>query len=505
MKHSIGFILFIFFFCLAPIIGEANSNIVNIGTILERTSVYQSPTSNSKIIDSVDRGDEFPIISNEAGRTLQDAWHIVENGDTLLKLAKRYETTVESIQEVNQLDSIEIYNGQQLKIPRNYFYYTVERGNTLATISNKYTISIQDLKSLNKLEQEQLMIGQKLKIPNQFYKIQLLGGAQGWVKKAFVNDKKVKRLVMGWNHGHSTEENIKQMKDKQALDVVSPRWYSLENTSNVIKMNVDVKYVEAAHRLGKQVWPLIGNNFDPELTNEILSNKKKRKTLVSKLTNSLIETNSDGVNIDFENINIKNKHHFVLFVKELKSQLAPHEIIVSVDVTRTNDDPFWSKSFDRYELGKVADYVIMMGYDEHWGGADTAGSVASIPWVHEGIQLLMKDVPAHKIILGIPFYTREWITDLKTKEMISKDLTMNQVQQLIKQKQLQTRWDIPTSQNYVEYTENGKKHQIWIEDVHSLNQRLAIVRDNHLGGAIAWYLGGESEDIWDTYHFNEQK
>lgn len=76
---------------------------------------------------------------------------------------------------------------------------------------------------------------------------------------------------------------------------------------------------------------------------------------------------------------------------------------VSVDVTRENNDPFWSGSFDRKQIGQVADYVIMMGYEEHWGGSQVPGSVASLPWVKEGTELLMKDVPAHKILLGVPF------------------------------------------------------------------------------------------------------
>ncbi|MEK1830137.1 glycosyl hydrolase family 18 protein [Priestia megaterium] len=152
----------------------------------------------------------------------------------------------------------------------------------------------------------------------------------------------------------------------------------------------------------------------------MLSNQAKRKKLVSSIESSLVKTNSDGINVDFENINIKNKQDFVLFIKELKAALKPHGMTISVDVTRENNDPFWSGSFDRKQIGQVADYVIMMGYEEHWGGSQVPGSVASLPWVKEGTQLLMKDVPAHKILLGVPFYTREWKTDLSTKKLSQK-------------------------------------------------------------------------------------
>ncbi|WP_445506146.1 glycosyl hydrolase family 18 protein [Niallia sp. 03190] len=221
------------------------------------------------------------------------------------------------------------------------------------------------------------------------------------------------------------------MQNKKNLDVVSPRWFSLNSSENVVTVSANAKYVQAAHASGKQVWPLLGNKFDPVLTDSIISNPQKRQKLVSTLRDSLIQSNSDGINVDFENIDIKNKQDFVLFISELKTALKPSGIVVSVDVTRTNNDPFWSGSFDRKELGKIADYIIMMGYDEYWSGGTQSGSVATLPWVEEGIQLLMSDVPSHKIILGVPFFTREWVTNLSTNKVKSIDRTMTEVNQII--------------------------------------------------------------------------
>ncbi len=116
-----------------------------------------------------------------------------------------------------------------------------------------------------------------------------------------------------------------------------------------------------------------------------------------------------------------------------------------MDVTRENEDPFWSKSLDRKALGKIADYIIIMGYDEHWGGSPVAGSVSSLPWIKEGTKLLMKEVPAHKIILAVPFYTREWVTDLSTNKVKSHDRTMAEVNKIISSHKLKKVWDKKTS------------------------------------------------------------
>lgn len=99
-------------------------------------------------------------------------------------------------------------------------------------------------------------------------------------------------------------------------------------------------------------------------------------------------------------------------IEVLHDKLEDHYIMVSDDVTRENRDPFWSGSFDRRELGKAVDYVVMMAYAEQWTTSPKAGSTASLPWGEEGIKLLMKDVPAHKIILRVPFFTLQMETSL---------------------------------------------------------------------------------------------
>ena len=152
---------------------------------------------------------------------------------------------------------------------------------------------------------------------------------------------------MGWKYNGSSQKYAQQL-DHSNLNVGSPRWYTLSNTGNFVFIAADTKYLKDAHNKGKKVWPLIGNKFDPILTDLVLSNPAKRQKLVSTLKDSLVVTNSDGINVDFENIDPKNKQDFVRFVTELKKALEAHTgIIVSVDVTRENIDPFWSGSLDR--------------------------------------------------------------------------------------------------------------------------------------------------------------
>ena len=67
----------------------------------------------------------------------------------------------------------------------------------------------------------------------------------------------------------------------------------------------------------------------------------------------------------------------------------------------------YSAFYNRKEQGTVADYVIVMGYDEHYAGGE-AGPVASLPYVEKGIADTLKEVPKEKVINSVPFYTRIW-------------------------------------------------------------------------------------------------
>ncbi|RFU69196.1 LysM peptidoglycan-binding domain-containing protein [Bacillus sp. V59.32b] len=503
VKKFFSFVI-IAFLCISlnPAKGEAANHTLSIGTVkTDDAKVYSSPKLGSPVLSVLKKGEQYPIISSAAGDSAISVIHTVVSGNTLWIIANQYGITVSELQKENKLTTTKISVGQKLKIPQKYQVYTVASGDTLWKIATKYGVTVSDVTKLNNLRSTKLSIGQKIKIPDYYAQVQLLGGKKGWMKKSLLQTKAQKRIVMGWNYNGTTDSYIQQLKQPN-LNVVSPRWYALNSTENAVSVSVDARYAQAVHAEGKQLWPLFGNKFDPALTDSVLSNPQKRLKVISTLRDSLVQTDSDGINVDFENINIKNKQDYVVFIGELKKALQPHGIIVSVDVSRENEDPFWSGSFDRKELGKIADYIVMMGYDEHWGGSPKAGSVASLPWTKEGIELLMKEVPSHKIILAVPFYTREWVTNLSTGKVTSHDRTMAQANQIISSKGLQKVWDQKTSQNYVEYTAGGEKHQIWLEDQKSIGLRMNLVKQNHLGGAAAWYIGSETADIWGVYHFN---
>ena len=175
-----------------------------------------------------------------------------------------------------------------------------------------------------------------------------------------------------------------------------------------------------------------------------------------------------------------------------------NELVLSVDVPVPM--PF-SMHYDREELGTICDYVIIMGYDEHYYGSE-AGSVASLGFEDQGILETRKEVPAEKIISGIPFYTRLWNTETLadgTTNVTSEALGMTEAKQRLENNNVEYAWNEETSQNYAEFTgDDGSLYQIWLEDEKSIEEKMKLVKNYGLGGVAAWKLGFENDAVWDV-------
>jgi spore germination protein len=355
---------------------------------------------------------------------------------------------------------------------------------SLPTVKSKVLASL--------LREEQAPI---LSESQYYYKIRLGGSRVGWVRKKHIIREHRERLIVGWHAFGTTTDYMERTERAAPVDIVSPRWMMLQQEAPYVTQTVDAKFVAWCREHGKKVWAMLGNRFDPELTDMILSDASKREELVKALVELCSVYQLDGINVNFENINPRNKTHLTETVSALRESLHPLGKTTTVGVTRLNPDPH-SGSYDRRELAKAADYLILMGFEEHWPGGSKAGPAASYPWVEEGIKLLLKEAPAHKILLGIPLFTRKWTSDSEKGTFTSEQLSITQARNEAERRNLSLRWLPITKQHYAEYTVGSQRHQLWVEDKASLEQRLQLVEQYQLGGAAFWYLGMESHDIW---------
>nr|MCR5388829.1 glycosyl hydrolase family 18 [Lachnospiraceae bacterium] len=231
-------------------------------------------------------------------------------------------------------------------------------------------------------------------------------------------------VVLLWHQVTNTSANryvTSVLSQTSGVNVISPTWFYLNDSDGNIADLASSDYVSYCHERGVQVWALCSNLENPGAdTTEVLTHTTKRQCLVNQLVAKALSYNLDGINIDFEALKGEVSDSFIQFIRELSIKCRANNIILSVD----NYPPSaYTNFYNRKEQNLFADYVIIMGYDEHYSGSDE-GSVASIGYVENAVKnTIAQGVDPSNIILGMPFYTRMWELTPKGDESDSAEST----------------------------------------------------------------------------------
>jgi spore germination protein YaaH len=355
---------------------------------------------------------------------------------------------------------------------------------------------------------------------NGWYYIQLKNGTTGYMRKQDVALDTVEtipvkeakapyvpwkptgnKINMTWEQIVTKSPDFSKIGPMPGLNVISPTWFHIADGQGNLQNLADPAYVKWANGREYQVWALFSNGFDPKRTSEALSTYDKRIFMIKQLLGFAQLYGLQGINIDFENVYLKDKAQLVQFVREMVPLLHEQGLVVSMDVTVKSTNENWSMFLDRKALIESLDYMMVMAYDEHWASSPKSGSVASLPWVERSLVQLMKEdsLPPSKLVLGVPLYTRIWTEETKDGKLsvTSRAVFMDSTPQIIKDKKLTPVYQEDTGQNYVEYREGGKLMRIWLEDETSMKARVELVRKYNLAGIASWRRGYENLPTWE--------
>ena len=315
---------------------------------------------------------------------------------------------------------------------------------------------------------------------------------------------------------NSTANNtvLETIANTKGLTTISPTWFMVKNTSGDITSLASSQYVNYAHQSNIEVWALV-KDFDggigsKEETFELLSKTSNRENLVNQLISAALKHDIDGINVDFEKVSSECGEHYLQFLRELSLKCRQNEIVLSV----ANPIPSkYSTQYDLEEQGKVVDYVIIMGYDEHHKDSPESGPVASLAFVQKGIEDALKVVPEDKLINAVPFYTRLWKEVLKTEEELaaqegtdaaeypykvtSQAYGMSKIKVAIETAGAKIVVDEATGQNYAQWEADGATYKVWLEDEAALEAKLKLMKEYKLAGVASWRLGFESSSVWE--------
>lgn len=303
-------------------------------------------------------------------------------------------------------------------------------------------------------------------------------------------------VCMVWHQVTTAQANQNMselMANTKGVNVIAPTWFMLTDNEGNYDCLADEAYVAQAHAMGLQVWAVVDNfNRGDDVRSEVLfASTKARRKLIEKLIGDVQAYDIDGINLDIEGIKPSAGPHYIQFIRELSVDCRKEGIVLSVD---SYVPSAYTSFYNRAEQGRVADYVIIMGYDEHYAGGE-AGSVASLGYERKGIEDTLREVPAEKVISAIPFYTRVW--NVTEEGTTSTAMGITAAKQWVEENQVELYWQEELGQYYGEKESDGGMYCIWMEEERSIEKKMKLIRQNNLAGVACWKLGFEPQDIWD--------
>jgi len=261
----------------------------------------------------------------------------------------------------------------------------------------------------------------------------------------------------------------------------------------------DNSLVREAHGYGVRVLPVISNfvgpQFNPFIIRNIITHRDIQDTLINNLIEMLDRSNSDGVNLDLENMFPEDRALFTAFVTRLANIFRARGKLVTISVpAMLKDEPsaHWKGAFDYRAIGQAVDRVVLMTYEEHWPGSDP-GPIASIPWITGVLTYAASNIDTGKLLLGVPMYGYDWPLD-KGK---GKSVTYTRAMNLASRYQAEIQWDDVMQAPHFSYTDdNGVVHRVWFENVASIRAKVAVVRRFGIKGIGIWEMKLTFPDFW---------
>ncbi len=316
---------------------------------------------------------------------------------------------------------------------------------------------------------------------------------------------KDKRVVMGFYvEGEGPIPSSKQSLSAHAdlLDEVSFFWYSFDangNIKNSGKQDQDAKNL--AKKKNAKVYAVIhnlvpgGQGFSPGVAHNVLANPGIRTKFSQNLVKLATTQGWDGIALDIEKVPPQDRGSFSTFVKDLGTALRAKDKVLNVSVpAKFIDYPadLWSGAYDYSEIGKGADQVVLMTYDEH-GLGTTAGPIASHSWVDRVISFAVTKIPPEKIVQGIPVYAFDWAS---TKPTVPAYLTFDQAQKQAKAKGVPMLYDAENEAAHYTYTDNTGRHEVYLENKQAMDAKLSYAKKHNLHGIAVWRMGMEDPGLW---------
>ena len=241
--------------------------------------------------------------------------------------------------------------------------------------------------------------------------------------------------------------------------------------------------------------------FNNNLIHEVVSSGTARETLTANLLQEMESRGFRGVDVDFEYILAEDRDLFTSFVAELRRRMNAAGYVVSVALapkTSADQPGLLYEGKDYRGLGEAADEVLLMAYE--WGYTyGPAMAVAPLNKVRQVVEYALTEIPSEKINLGIPNYGYDWTLPYVQGE--SRAVTIGNVEavQIAIENNVPILFDETARSPYFKYVRDEREHEVWFEDVRSLQAKFNLISEYDLKGIGVWQVMRLFRAMWLLY------
>lgn len=232
-------------------------------------------------------------------------------------------------------------------------------------------------------------------------------------------------------------------------------------------------------------------NFNNALITSVVQNTENRTRLIENLIVTMREKGYQGLDIDFEYILASDRDAFSEFVRVCADAMHQEGWQLSVALApKTSADQKGTlyEGKDYAAIGAAADHVLLMTYE--WGytyGPPMA--VAPIDQVRLVVEYAVTEIPREKINLGIPNYGYDWALPFVQGRSRARNIGNIEAVQIAVDYDVPIQFDERAKSPFFTYVaQEGIQHEVWFEDVRSLQAKFDLIKEFGLRGAGYWQI-----------------
>lgn len=496
-------------------------------------------------------------------------WYVVQPGDTLYQLSRRFGVSIQAIREANQLVGDIIYVGQRLYIPTQggqRIVYTVRPGDTLYRIAQRYNTTVESIMALNNLTSTVILVGQRLVIPlytevvvnvemanirsgpdtgygiltqmvsgarlpvleyrQGWYRVSLYDGREGWISGNIVNRRfhdgaRPIQTILGFytleegpNYPSSYNSFVNNVQNLSEVGLFMFR-INRDNPTEIEKFgefsDADVRnLVSIGHRNNIKMLPVVHNllyrpggvTASKDVVRELVSTVANRRAFALNLVELIERYNFDGVNIDIEDVYIEDSQRLSLLFNEIGSVLRSRGYFLSASIpSRVSDEPWnpFSAPFDYAAIAPALDQFVVMLYNEHGWPGSGPGPVVSIGWMERVLKYAMTKMPREKIVAAVSVFGFDFNLTTGVNTYLSYAMAI----ELAERYNRQIIFDPATQTPMFAYQdEQGNNHEVWFENSRSIMAKIQLAWKLGISGVALWRLGLEDPAMWTNIQSN---